>query len=122
MDFISGLPPSGEEAFDCILVVVDRLSKMAHFIPCHKTLTAVQCADLFIQHIFKHHGVPTSIVSDRDKLFTSDFWSILFSRLGSSLDMSAGYRPQTDGQTERMNRTLEEMLRPYCGDPDRQWT
>jgi hypothetical protein len=121
MDFITHLPPSGDEGYDSIMVVVDRLTKMAHFIPCHKTITARQCADLFVTNVFKLHGIPTSIVSDRYKLFTSEFWSMLFYKLGTSLDMSSGYHPQTDGQTERMNRTLEEMLRSYCGDPDNQF-
>ena len=120
MDFITGLPPALDSGLDSILVLVDRFSKMAHFIPCSKTITASECADLFMREIFRLHGLPLSIVSDRDKLFTSEFWQCIFDRLGTSLKLSSSYHPQTDGQTERMNRTLEEMLRPYCTNPDRQ--
>jgi len=77
-------------------------------------------AELFIQHIFRLHGLPKTVVSDRDSKFTSDFWRYVFKRLGTKLHMSSGYHPQTDGQTERMNRTLEEMLRAFCGTPDMQ--
>lgn len=120
MDFITKLPPAADSGYDAIMVVVDRLSKMAHFIPCRSNLTAHDAADLYLQHVFRLHGMPRSIVSDRDKLFTSNLWQRLFQRLGTRLNMSSGYHPQTDGQTERMNRTLEEMLRAYCGMHDRQ--
>lgn len=120
MDFISGIPVSPDTRHDCILVVVDRLSKMAHFIPCFKDIDARECAALFVKEIFRLHGMPASIVSDRDKLFTSKFWRALFENLGTTLALSTAWHPQTDGQTERTNRTLEEMLRPYCGSPDRQ--
>jgi hypothetical protein len=120
LDFIIHLPPSPSTGNDAILVVVDRLSKGVHLIPCSTTITAQQTADLFIKEIFRLHGLPKSLVSDRDSRFTSDFWTALFSKLGTRLRMSSGYHPQTDGQTERMNRTLEEMLRAYCGHESRQ--
>ena len=115
MDLITHLPTSPDTGHNSIVVFVDRLTKMTHFVPCHHTITATQLAELFIQHIFRLHGLPRTVVSDRDSKFTSDFWRYVFKRLGTKLAMSSGYHPQTDGQTERMNRTLEEMLRAFCG-------
>ena len=119
MDFITHLPPT-LSGYDSIFVVVDRLSKMAHFIPCATTITAEEAAHLFVSHVFRLHGMPKTIVSDRDPKFTSNFWKGLMSALGCTIAMSSGYHPQTDGQTERTNRTLEEMLRAYCGEPEQQ--
>lgn len=112
MDFITTLPRSSEGNTQ-ILVVVDRLSKMAHFIPCKKAVSAPNVASLFIQHVFKLHGLPKSIVSDRDPKFTGHFWTSLFKSLGTNLLFSSAYHPQTNGQTERVNQILEEMLRHY---------
>jgi len=108
MDFITGLPLS--HGCSVILVVVDRLSKFAYFIPLTADFTAKMVADLLIQHVIKIHGVPHSIVSDRDKLFTSRFWQHLFTRQGTQLAMSSSYHPQTDGQSEIPNRCLEMYL------------
>jgi hypothetical protein len=119
MDFITHLPTTAN-GFDSVFVVVDRLSKMAHFIPTTTTVTAEEAAHLFMVNFFRLHGMPKTIVSDRDPKFTSGFWKGLMSALGCTLAMSSGYHPQTDGQTERTNRTLEEMLRAYCGEPDQQ--
>ncbi|MCO5567700.1 hypothetical protein L7F22_021394 [Adiantum nelumboides] len=96
-----------------ILVIVDRFSKMAHFIPCKKAASAPDIASLFVQHIFKIHGLPRSIISDRDPEFTRHFWTSLFKSLGTNLLFSSAYHPQTDGQTERVNQILEKMLRHY---------
>ena len=112
MDFITSLPRSSKGNTQ-IFVVVDRLSKMAHFIPCKKAASAVDVASLFMQHVFKIHGLPKSIVSDRDPKFTGNFWTSLFKSLGTNLLFSSAYHPQTDGQTERVNQILEEMLRHY---------
>lgn len=120
MDYITHLPTCLESGNDSIWVVVDRFTKMCHFIPCHHTITAKETARLFVKEIFRLHGIPKTIVSDRDKNFTSLFWKGLFDYLGTRLAMSSGYHPQTDGQTERMNRTLEEMLRAYCAADHRQ--
>ena len=120
MDLITHLPTSPESGNTSVVVFVDRLTKMTHFVPCHHTITAVQLAELFIQHVFRLHGLPKRVVSDRDSKFTSDFWRHVFKCLGTKLHMSSGYHPQTDGQTERMNRTLEEMLRAFCGAPAMQ--
>jgi hypothetical protein len=110
MDFILGLPrtPSGNDA---IWVIVDRLTKSAHFIPIKKTFSLEKLAKLYIQEIVSLHGVPLRIVSDRDARFVSRFWQSLQKALGSKLDFSTAYHPQTDGQTERVNQILEDMLR-----------
>jgi len=113
MDFIVQLPPT-PRGFDAIMVVVDRLSKFVHFIPTHTTATASQAAELFFQHIVCAHGIPSDIVSDRDPKFTASFWQELWKCVGTKLNLSTAYHPQSDGQTERINRILEDMLRAYC--------
>ena len=120
MDLISGLPTT-KDGHDAIVVIVDRLSKMAHFIPTNTTVTAPALAQLFFDHIFRLHGLPKSIVSDRDSRFTSLFWKALFRCLDTKLAMSSAYHPQTDGQTERTNRTLEQMLRNYVSARQDDW-
>jgi transposase InsO family protein len=120
MDFITALPTT-TSGFDSVMVVVDRLSKMGHFVPCTKDITAPDAAELFFNSIFRLHGLPKSIVSDRDPKFTSNFWRALFSLTGTSLDMSTARHAQTDGQTERLNRTLEEMLRSFVTYDMRNW-
>jgi len=95
MDFMVSLPPS--RGFDAIMVVVDRFSKMAHFIPTKKSATAQETGRLFFTHVFKHHGLPNDIVSDRDPKFTSKFWRALWKRMGTELKMNTSFRPQMDG-------------------------
>ncbi|KAL0552128.1 hypothetical protein IC582_011225 [Cucumis melo] len=110
MDFITGLPRT-LRGFTVIWVVVDRLTKSAHFVPGKSTYTASKWAELYMSEIVRLHGVPVSIVSDRDARFTSKFWKGLQTAMGTRLDFSTAFHPQTDGQTERLNQVLEDMLR-----------
>ncbi|KAL0562097.1 hypothetical protein IC582_002547 [Cucumis melo] len=109
MDFITGLPRT-LRGFTVIWVVVDRLTKSAHFVPGKSTYTASKWAQLYMSEIVRLHGVPVSIVSDRDARFTSKFWKGLQTAMGTRLDFSTTFHPQTDGQTERLNQVLEDML------------
>ncbi|KAL0554438.1 hypothetical protein IC582_008359 [Cucumis melo] len=111
MDFITGLPRT-LRGFTVIWVVVDRLTKSAHFVPGKSTYTASKWAQLYMSEIVRLHGVPVSIVSDRDARFTSKFWKGLQTAMGTRLDFSTAFHPQTDGQTECLNQVLEDMLRP----------
>ena len=106
MDFVESLPKSQKQ--DVVLVIVDRLTKFVHFIPLSHPYSVEKVATLFIQHVFKLHGMPISIVSDRDPVFTSTFWGELFKKQGVELSMSSPCRPQSDGQTEVVNRSLEQ--------------
>ena len=121
MDFIVQLPRSAT-GYDAIFVVVDKLSKRAYFIPTHTTATAPQTAQLYFSNVTKNgHGVPEVIVSDRDSKFTSQFWQSLWSLLGTKLAMSTANHPQTDGQTENVNRTLEQMIRAFTNNNQDNW-
>ena len=119
MDIILGLPLC--RGYDVIAVFVDRPTKMAHFIPTRSNITAEEFALLFFRHIFPLHGMPLSIVSDRDSKFTSQFWRELMLPVGSKVKLSTAYHPQTDGQTERTNRTFEDMLRCYATVYQEDW-
>jgi len=101
MDFVEGLPKSG--VFDTILVVVDKFSKYSHFIALKHPFTAASVATVFMSNIYKLHDMPVAIVSDRDRVFTSQLWQALFKMAGVKLLMSTSYHPHTDGQTERVN-------------------
>jgi transposase InsO family protein len=101
MDFIEGLPKSNGE--EVILVVVDRLTKFAHFVPLSHPYTVQTIAQAFIDNVMKLHGAPIAIVSDRDRIFTSNMWKDIFKELDVQLRYSSAYHPQLDGQTERVN-------------------
>ena len=111
MDFITDLPNSN--GYDTILVVIDRLTKMSHFIPCRKDLDARQFATPFMQHIIRLHGIPRDIITDRGSLFTSELWKEITKNLGIQRRLSTAFHRQTDGQTERTNAILEQYLRSY---------
>lgn len=111
MDFVEGLPVSGRA--NAIMVVVDRYSKFAHFIALHHPFSAASISRLFLDTVYRLHGMPLSIVSDRDRIFTSKFWQSLFAMAGTSLRMSSAYHPQTDGQMEHVNQSLETYLRCF---------
>ena len=114
MDFVTGLPPGGPYSFNSVLVIVDRFSKRAKFIPNHKDDTAMEVALLFWNRVMADVGIPEIIISDRDPKFTSEFWRNLHDMLGTKLAFSTAYHPQTDGLAERMIQTLEDMLRRFC--------
>jgi len=120
MDFVTKLPtsPSGS---DKIWVIVDRLTKSAHFLAIKETDTMDRLARLYLKEVVSKHGVPVSIISDRDSHFTSHFWRSLHKALGTRLDMSTAYHPQTDGQSERTIQTLEDMLRACVIDFGKSW-
>jgi hypothetical protein len=110
MDFITGLPRT-RKGYDSIWVIVDRLTKSAHFLPVRVDYRADQYADLYVSQILRLHGVPRSIISDRGPQFIARFWEHLHSYLGTKLIRSLAYHPQTSGQVERVNQILEDMLR-----------
>jgi transposase InsO family protein len=120
MDFIVGLPRS-QLGYDSIWVIMDRLTKVAHFIPVKATYSGPQLAELYMSRIVCLHGVPKKIVSDRGTQFTSKFWQRLHKTLDTQSRFSSTYHPQTNGQTERVNQILEYMLRVCALQYRRSW-
>src|SRR4051794_15927973 len=124
MDMITGIPPSlgdAEKAYDAILVIVDRFTKIARYFPVRKTMDAAQLATLFVDNIVKEYGVPRSIITDRGTTFTSQFWSSLCFYMKAKRRLSTAFHPQTDGQTERQNQVLEQYLRAYVDYQQDDW-
>ena len=110
MDFIVGLPNTSQK-HDSIWVIIDRLTKTAHFLPVHTTYSAKRYTEIYLDQIVCLHGVPKTIISDRGAQFVACFWEQLQASLRTKLIRSSAYHPQTDGQTERVNQILEDMLR-----------
>ena len=120
MDLISHLPTT-VRGHTAIVVFVDRLTNMVHLAPSYDTLSAAGFADLFLTEVFCRHKLPESIISDRDSSFKSTFFSTICSHLGISQNMSSAFHAEIDGQTERTNRTHEDMLRHYVGPSQDDW-
>jgi len=119
MDFIEGLPKSlGKSS---ILVVVDRLTKFAHFIPLTHPYSAKSVATVFVENIYRLYGLPNVIVSDRDSVFTSEFWREFWSLQGTKLHFSTAFHSQTDDQSEVVSRCLETYLRCFCANKPHDW-
>jgi hypothetical protein len=123
VDFVGPLPKSSNRdgTFDSIAVVICLLTSMVHLIPSKTTYKAREMAELMFEEVYKLHGIPRRIISDRDTLFTSDFWTHLHQLLGTKLKMSSAYHPETDGATERANRTVTQMLRQCVNDKQTDW-
>jgi hypothetical protein len=120
MNFITQLPVT-KKGYDDIAVFVDRLSKIFYFAPTYTDCSAIDIARLFNDTVFKHHGLPSELILDRDPRFTSKFWTELTRLLGTKLKMSTAFHPQTNGQTERSNRVLEDYLRHYISPSQNDW-
>jgi hypothetical protein len=119
MDFITGLPAFGH--YNCILVVIDKFTKYGHFIPLHHPFNAQKVAEVFVDDVFKLHGLPKIIISDRHPIFTSSFWQTLFKSTGIQLKMSSAYLPET-GQTEHVNQQVECYLRCFISAHPSKWS
>jgi hypothetical protein len=120
MDFITKLPRTNKQ-HDSIMVVVDKLTKYAHFILVNLTHKASNIVDIYMREIARLHHIPKTIVSDRDPKFTSNFWKVLFNGFGTNLNFSTSYHPESDGQTERVNQVIDDMLRMYVMDKPSIW-
>ena len=107
--------------YDSIFVVVDKLTKVAHLIPVKKTFSTSYVAKVFVKEVVRLHGFPRRIISDRDSKFTSKFWKALFDSVETELSMSTAFHPESDGQTERVNQVIEDMLRAYCNRQPSSW-
>ncbi|KAJ3698695.1 hypothetical protein LUZ61_002400 [Rhynchospora tenuis] len=119
LDFITGLPMS--KGKNVILVIIDRLTKYGHFLALTHPYNASVVAQLFLDNVYKLHGLPQNLVSDRDPIFTSHFWKELMDKIGIKLNMSTAYHPQSDGQTERLNQCVEQYLRCMVFDQQKKW-
>jgi len=120
MDFIVGLPNTSQK-HDSIWVIIDRLTKTAHFLPVHTTYNAKKYANIYLDKIVRLHGIPKTIISDRGAQFIARFCKQLQQSLGTKLIRSSAYHPQIDGQTERINQILEDMLRACVIQHDKKW-
>jgi hypothetical protein len=119
MDFIVKLPAS--QGFDSILVFVCRRTKQAMFVPCNETIDSARTADLFLRNVFRFHGLPDEVISDRGPQFKAKFWKAIMKTLGIKINLSSAYHPESDGQTERVNQCLEQYLRCYIDYQQDNW-
>lgn len=120
LNLITGLPVSKQKN-DAILVVVDRLTKMSHFLPTQTTVLAARLAELLFKEIWRLHGMPSTLIFDKDVRFTSKIWKELMNLSRTQLNMSSAWHPQSDGQIERVNRVLEELLRCFVNSKKSDW-
>jgi transposase InsO family protein len=120
MDFITGLPRTNKQ-HDSIMVVVEKLTKVAHFVLVKTTHTMTNIAEIFMKEIARLHGIPRTIVLHKDTKFTSNFWRELFKGFGTNLNFITTYHPQTDGKIERVNQIIQDMLRMYVMDKPSKW-
>ena len=124
IDFAGPLPKSTNCTgdYDMICVIIDLLTSMVHLVPTRQTYRAIDIAKLMFEHVYKLHGIPERIISDRDSLFTSKFWKRLHHLVGTQLQMSLAFHPQTDGATEHTNRTVTQMIRQCIWPDQKDWT
>jgi transposase InsO family protein len=120
LDFVEGFPLSKNK--NAVLVVVDKFSKYSHFIALSHPFTALSVDQLYMTYVYKLHGMPLALISDRDRIFTSALWQALFKLAGVQLQMSSAYHPQTDGKTERVNQCMETFLRCFVNASPKQWS
>jgi hypothetical protein len=120
LEFIIGFPKTQKQN-DSIMVVIDKLSKYAHFIPIKSTFKTINIAEIFMKEIFRLHGIPKMVISDRYVKFTSAFWKELFAGLNTNLNFSTSYHPQTNGQTKTTNKIMEDMLHMYVRTKPKKW-
>lgn len=120
VDYMSKLPET-ERGNDTLFVAVDRYTRRIHATPTKATVSAEETAEILLERVVRHHGIPKSITSDRDARFTSEVWRSLLKRMGTKLQMSTAYHPQTNGLTERANRTIIGVLRAFCEERKRDW-
>src|SRR5271168_3473593 len=122
MDLITGLPPSGDELYTAVLVIIDKLTKFAIAEPTHDTLSQEGFAKIFTSRVAHVFGLPERIIADRDKRWATNFWKSIVSCYGSVMALSSSHHPQTGGQTEILNGTIEQMLRAYVADCKESWS
>ena len=120
MDFITGIPKVAGN-FDSIFVVVEELTKVSHLISTQTTTSALDIDQFFVREIVRLHRIPTCMIGDRDAKFTSNFWRAMFQSLSTLVNLSLSYHPDIDGQTERVNQVIEDMLRAYYGQQPQLW-
>jgi hypothetical protein len=120
LDFIIGFPRT-QKSKDSIMVVIDKISKFAHFIPVMSTFKAISITKIFMKYFFRLHGIPKMVISNRDVKNTSSFWKELFAELNTNLNFNTSYHPQMDGETKRTNQIIEDMLCMYVRTKPRKW-